>query len=116
MALFPKNPNEALFPGGKKHFLEVIKNEGGPRDLFYLNPQEDFNTGSVLIVGEGEVALFCRDGVIVQEFSAGRYELETNNYPFISRLFNSAGYCSSASRTPSPSAGGQEPPSRSSIP
>ena len=89
MALFPKNPNEALFPGGKKHFLEVIKNEGGPRDLFYLNPQEDFNTGSVLIVGEGEVALFCRDGVIVQEFSAGRYELETNNYPFISRLFNS---------------------------
>lgn len=89
MALFPKNPNEALFPGGKKHFLEVIKNGGGPRDLFYLNPQEDFNTGSVLVVGEGEVALFCRDGVIVQEFSAGRYELETNNYPFISRLFNS---------------------------
>lgn len=89
MALFPKNPNEALFPGGKKHFLEVIKNEGGPRDLFYLNPQEDFNTGSVLIVGEGEVALFCRDGAIVQEFSAGRYELETSNYPFISRLFNS---------------------------
>lgn len=89
MALFPKNPNEALFPGGKKHFLEVIKNEGGPRDLFYLNPQEDFNTGSVLIVSEGEVALFCRDGVIVQEFSAGRYELETSNYPFISRLFNS---------------------------
>lgn len=89
MALFPKNPNEALFPGRKKHFLEVIKNEGGPRDLFYLNPQEDFNTGSVLVVSEGEVALFCRDGVIVQEFSAGRYELETSNYPFISRLFNS---------------------------
>ena len=90
MALFPKNPNESRYPGGKKHLTDVIKSEGGVGDLFYLNPQEDFNNGSVLIVEEGQVALFVRDGTIVQEFTPGRYVLETNNYPFISRLFNMA--------------------------
>lgn len=90
MALFPKNPNEALFPGGKKHFTEVIKNDqSGVDQIAYVNSQEDFNIGSTLIVGPGEQAIFLRDGQIVGEpFGPGRYVLETNNYPFVSRLVN----------------------------
>jgi membrane protease subunit (stomatin/prohibitin family) len=49
---------------------------------------EDFNMGSQLIVAESEEALFFKDGVIVSTFSGGKYTLETNNYPFISRLRN----------------------------
>ena len=90
MALFPKNPNEFLFPGGKKHFTEVIKNDqSGVDQIAYVNSQEDFNIGSTLIVGPGEQAIFLRDGQIVGEpFGPGRYVLETNNYPFVSRLVN----------------------------
>lgn len=90
MALFPKNPNESLFPGGKKHFTEVIKNDqSGVDQIAYVNSQEDFNIGSTLIVGPGEQAIFLRDGQIVGEpFGPGRYVLETNNYPFVSRLVN----------------------------
>lgn len=90
MALFPKNPNESLFPGGKKHFIEVIKNDqSGVDQIAYVNSQEDFNIGSTLIVGPGEQAIFVRDGQIVGEpFGPGRYVLETNNYPFVSRLVN----------------------------
>lgn len=90
MALFPKNPNEALFPGGKKHFTEVIKNDqSGVDQIAYVNSQEDFNIGSTLIVGPGEEAIFVRDGQIMGEpFKPGRYVLETNNYPFVSRLLN----------------------------
>lgn len=89
MGLFAKNPNETNYVGGKKHFLDVIKNRGGIDDLVYLNPEEDFNNNSVLIVNEAEEALFCKDGVIEQVFGGGRYELKTENYPFISRLTNS---------------------------
>lgn len=88
MGLFKKNPNEANYNGGKKHFVDVIKNTGGPENLIWLNGEEDFNTNSTLIVSEAEDALFYKDGVIEQVFSGGRFQLSTNNYPFISRLRN----------------------------
>jgi len=48
----------------------------------------DFNTNSVLIVNPGESAIFIKNGEIVQEFDNGRYELSTENYPFLSNLRN----------------------------
>ena len=86
MALFKRNPNEADYYGGKKHFIDVIKNNGDNTYLFWRQPEEDFNTHSKLIVMPGETAIFVEGGNIVQQFSEGTYELTTNNYPFISRL------------------------------
>ena len=66
--------------------LDVIKNSGPGGTLIWKNPEEDFNTSSTLIVAESEVALFFKDGVIEQTFEAGKYQLSTDNYPFIRNL------------------------------
>lgn len=88
MSLFKKNPNEAAFAGGKKHFLDVIKNSSDGNLLIYKCPEEDFNTGSTLIVQEGEEAIFLKDGAVQNVFTAGRHVLSTDNYPFLSRIVN----------------------------
>jgi membrane protease subunit (stomatin/prohibitin family) len=64
----------------------VIKNDGPGGLLFWKFAGEDFRTGSQLIVAENEEALFVKDGVIAGSFSGGRFDLRTNNYPFIDRL------------------------------
>jgi len=88
MAIFGKNPNEADFTGGKKHWADVIKNSGPGELLIWRQPEEDFNTNSTLIVMPGEEAIFIKGGVIEQTFDSGTYKLSTENYPFISRLRN----------------------------
>jgi membrane protease subunit (stomatin/prohibitin family) len=88
MALFDKNPNEAAYVGGKKHWADVIKNSGPGDLLIWRQPEEDFNTNSTLIVMPGEEALFIKGGNIESVFSEGTYQLSTENYPFISRLRN----------------------------
>lgn len=88
MGLFKKNPNEAAFFEGKKHWVDVIKNSGPGNLLIWRQPEEDFNTNSTLIVMPGEEAIFVNKGVIEQVFENGTYKLSTDNYPFISRLKN----------------------------
>jgi len=88
MALFIKNPNESAYTGGKKHWTDVIKNSGPGDLLMWRQPEEDFNTNSTLIVMPGEEAIFIKGGVIEQTFDNGTYQLQTENYPFISRLRN----------------------------
>lgn len=88
MGLFDRNPNEQNFVGGKKHWTDVIKNSGPGELLIWRQPEEDFNNNSTLIVMPGESAIFINQGNIEQIFESGTYKLETNNYPFISRLRN----------------------------
>lgn len=90
MAFFKKNPNESAYFEGKKHWADVIKNTGAGNLLLWKQPEEDFNTNSTLIVMPGEEAIFIKDGIIVETFQSGKYILNTENYPFISRLRNSA--------------------------
>lgn len=86
MAFFKKNPNEAAYIGGKKHWADVIKNSGAGNLLIWRQPEEDFNTNSTLIVMPGEQAIFVNGGRVEQVFENGTYKLSTRNYPFISRL------------------------------
>jgi membrane protease subunit (stomatin/prohibitin family) len=88
MSLFTKNPNETAFAGGKKHWVDVIKNTDINGNFIWRQPEEDFNTNSTLIVMPGEEALFVKGGTIEQVFQNGTYKLDTQNYPFISRLRN----------------------------
>lgn len=83
-----KNPNEAAYLGGKKHFTDVIKNSGHANTIIWRQPEEDFNTNSTLVVMPGEQAIFIKGGVIEQIFENGTYKLSTENYPFIGRLRN----------------------------
>lgn len=88
MSIFGRNPNEDAYVGGKKHFADVIKNSGPGDLLIWRQPEEDFNNNSTLIVMPGEEAVFIKDGSIVQTFENGKYVLNTENYPFLSRLRN----------------------------
>jgi membrane protease subunit (stomatin/prohibitin family) len=88
MTLFPKNPDDVKFSGGKKHWTDVIKNSGPGDLLVWRQPEEDFNTASTLIVMPGEEAIFIKGGGIEQSFDNGTYKLSTENYPFLSRLRN----------------------------
>lgn len=68
--------------------LSSLQNSDQNRYLVYRLPEEDFNVKSVLTVNPGEEAIFVKEGNIVQVFGNGRYELNTNNYPFLSAIRN----------------------------
>lgn len=68
--------------------FSVIKNDRTNNELVWKCPKEDFNTNTQLIVTESEEALFVKDGVILQSFSSGKFTLNTDNYPFISKIRN----------------------------
>ena len=89
MGFFSRNANENAYVGGKKHWIDIIKNSGAENLLIWRQPEEDFNTNSKVVVMPGEVAIFVNQGNIEHVFESGTYQLSTNNFPFISRLRNS---------------------------
>ena len=68
--------------------IQDIKCEGSNECLVWRSPIEDFETGSVLTVKESQTALFYLNGECVGELYAGRHILETENIPFLNRLFS----------------------------
>lgn len=85
MSIFDKKTDNS----NKSHtILSTLKNDESGRFLVWKLPEEDFNDKSVLIVNPGEESIFVNNGVIVQTFTNGRYELSSENYPFISELRN----------------------------
>ncbi len=89
MAFFKRNPNEARYYEGKKHWVDVLKNTAPEDFMIWRQPEEDFNNNSTLIVMPGEAAIFVNEGRIEEVFYSGTYRLSTENYPFLSRLRNS---------------------------
>ena len=61
--------------------ISVIKYEGGNDVMVHKHEKEDFTIGSQLIVHETQEALFFRDGMVFDQFKAGRHTLVTNNIP-----------------------------------
>jgi membrane protease subunit (stomatin/prohibitin family) len=68
--------------------LDVIKYEGGNKTLVWKHPSEDFSTKSQLIVHESQEAVFFKNGVALDLFSAGRHTLDTQNIPLIRKFVN----------------------------
>lgn len=66
---------------------QVIKYEGNNDTFVWKHPCEDFNNLTQLIVHESQEAMFMMNGQALDLFSAGRYTLETQNIPKISKLF-----------------------------
>jgi membrane protease subunit (stomatin/prohibitin family) len=59
----------------------------------------DLNSGSQLIVQDGQFAVFYHDGKPADGFRAGRFSLETQNLPILSKLLNLATFGSSPFRS-----------------
>ncbi|MCD8091196.1 MAG: SPFH domain-containing protein [Clostridiales bacterium] len=73
----------------KNGIFSVIKYEGDNNNFVWKYPVEDFTMGSQLIVHETQEAVFFRDGQALDLFGPGRYTLETQNIPLVSKLYNS---------------------------
>lgn len=67
---------------------EVIKYEGDNTCFVWKHPVEDFNTNSQLIVHESQEAIFFLNGQPLDLFGSGRYTLETQNMPILSKIIN----------------------------
>ncbi len=67
--------------------INVIKYEGDNNTFVWKHPVEDFNMGTQLIVHESQEAIFFLDGQALDSFGPGRYTLETQNLPFLSKFY-----------------------------
>ncbi len=67
---------------------EVIKYEGDNSTFIWKHPCEDFNTLTQLIVHESQEAIFFLNGEALDTFGPGRHTLETQNIPFLSKMFS----------------------------
>lgn len=67
---------------------EIIKYEGDNNTFIWKHPKEDFNSYTQLIVHESQEAIFFMNGQALDAFGAGRYTLETQNIPKLSKLLN----------------------------
>lgn len=65
------------------NYISSIQNPAPGKFMVAKSPIEDFNNGSILTVLPGEQAIFINNGNIAGIFMNGRYELTTQNYPFI---------------------------------
>ena len=67
---------------------EVIKYEGDNSTFIWKHPSEDFNSLTQLIVHESQEAIFMMNGEALDLFGPGRYTLETQNIPKLSKFIN----------------------------
>ena len=65
---------------------DVIEFLNEEKLLLYKHECEDFNTNTKLIVREGQVALFIKNGTLCDYFQPGRYTLKTENIPLLSKM------------------------------
>lgn len=68
--------------------VSVIKYEGDNQTFVWKHPEEDFNTGSQLIVHESQEAILFLNGQALDSFGPGRHELTTKNIPLLSNIIN----------------------------
>lgn len=70
-----------------KNNLDVIKCVTQNDVLVEKSVVENFNTKSQLIVNESQEALFYKDGRALDLFGPGRHSLNTENLPFLKKLY-----------------------------
>jgi len=71
-----------------KDLVDVITFPEGLNDrLIWKSPITDFNTGTVVIVAESQVAVFYMNGQCSEELQPGRHVLETCELPFFKKVF-----------------------------
>lgn len=68
--------------------FQVIKFDGPQEALVWKHPKENITSGSQLVVGPAQTAVFVREGQICDLFESGTYTLDTYNLPILSALVN----------------------------
>lgn len=68
--------------------FNIIKYEGDNETIIWKHPKEDFNFGSQLIVHDSQEAIFFMNGKALDSFQSGKYTLEAENLPILSKFIN----------------------------
>lgn len=69
--------------------MMVARPDGTKAQIVWKHPDETIPMKSQLTVDSDEVAVFFRDGKIVETMGPGRYTLDSSNLPFLSNLVDS---------------------------
>ena len=67
---------------------ELIKYEGDNSTFIWKYPHEDFNNMTELVVNESQEAIFIANGQAADTFGPGRYKLDAENIPILTKLVN----------------------------
>jgi len=67
---------------------ELIKYEGDNTTFIWKYPHEDFNNMTELVVHESQEAIFFANGQAADTFGPGRYKLDAENIPILTKLIN----------------------------
>ena len=67
---------------------ELIKYEGDNSTFIWKYPHEDFNKNTELIVHESQEAIFFANGQAADTFGPGRYKLDAQNIPILTKMIN----------------------------
>ena len=68
--------------------VDIIKYEGDNSTFIWKHPCEDFNSLTQLIVHESQEAIFFANGQAADTFGPGRYKLDAENIPILTKLIN----------------------------
>lgn len=66
----------------------LIKYEGDNSTFIWKYPHEDFNNMTELVVHESQEAIFFANGQAADTFGPGRYKLDAENIPILTKLIN----------------------------
>lgn len=67
---------------------ELIKYEGDNSTFIWKYPHEDFNNMTELVVHESQEAIFFANGQVADIFGPGRYKLNAENIPILTKTIN----------------------------
>lgn len=67
---------------------ELIKYEGDNSTFIWKYPHEDFNNMTELVVHESQEAIFFANGQAADTFEPGRYKLDAENIPILTKMIN----------------------------
>lgn len=86
MGLFNRNSGGAAGDLNQGNNLTVIEHRFEPGEIAYKWPEENVSAGSVLFVNPGQHALIICEGQIDYNKSEGKYNLNTDNFPVLSKV------------------------------
>ena len=71
---------------------KIIQYEGDNSTFIWKHPTVDFNNMTQLIVRESQEAVFMMNGVILDTFTAGKYNLDTESLPILGKFVDKLVY------------------------
>ena len=71
---------------------KIIQYEGDNSTFIWKHPTVDFNSMTQLIVRESQEAVFMMNGVILDTFTAGKYNLDTESLPILGKFVDGLVY------------------------